>query len=163
YAVRATVTDQYVTVEGTFTWRITGPNVPPTLTPVPNQTNADNLVTVALQLSAVDRNGDTVTFGATGLPRSLTIDPATGRISGTLTPSDPGVYHVTVIASDGQLVARQTFIWTVTHVNRAPWVAVPENQPTRTSTVGSAYANAVLASRPEQYWRFGEAVGPIVA
>src|SRR5262249_39083783 len=92
YAVRATFTDQYVASEGTFTWRITGPNVPLTLTPVPNQTNADNLVTVALQLSAVDRNGDTVTFGATGLPRSLTIDPATGRISGTLTPSDPGVY-----------------------------------------------------------------------
>jgi VCBS repeat-containing protein len=44
--------------------------------------------------------GETLTFSATGLPASLTINPATGVISGTPTVGEIGPYTVTVTATD---------------------------------------------------------------
>src|SRR5262249_50885019 len=58
--------------------------------------------TAALQLSATDPDGDSLTFGATGLPPGLAVDPATGLVSGTFA-SGGGTYHVTATASDGTL------------------------------------------------------------
>ncbi|MBB3902799.1 tandem-95 repeat protein [Methylobacterium brachythecii] len=61
-------------------------------------------------------SGDHLSFAATGLPPGLTIDPATGVISGTL-PNDAAPvshYTVTVTATDmaGASVSR-SFTWTV--------------------------------------------------
>ncbi|MBB5209181.1 Ig-like domain-containing protein [Chiayiivirga flava] len=47
-----------------------------------------------------DPDGDTLVFSATGLPASLTIDPATGTISGTPSEAEIGDYTVTVTAED---------------------------------------------------------------
>ncbi len=65
----------------------------------------------------VDRDGDTLTYSATGLPEGLTIDPATGLISGrvALDASRDGPYRVVVTADDGQGgTARATFLIDVT-------------------------------------------------
>jgi hypothetical protein len=43
--------------------------------------------------------GGTVTFGATGLPNGLTLDPATGAVTGT--PTVDGTFVVTITANDG--------------------------------------------------------------
>jgi hypothetical protein len=43
----------------------------------------------------------------------LTVNPATGFISGTLGTGTAGSYEVTVTASDGSLSNSQTFTWTV--------------------------------------------------
>ena len=43
--------------------------------------------------------GDVLTYSATGLPAGVTIDPATGAISGA--PTQSGSFAVTVFASDG--------------------------------------------------------------
>ena len=43
--------------------------------------------------------GGIVTFGATGLPAGLTLDPATGAVTGT--PTADGTFLVTVTANDG--------------------------------------------------------------
>ena len=75
---------------------------------------------VELALVASDANGDMLTFSATGLPPGLTIAPATGLITGTLTKTAAGIYHVTASVSDGSLTHSQSFQWTVTHINRAP-------------------------------------------
>ena len=52
-----------------------------------------------------DIDGDTLTFTATGLPAGLSIDPATGIVSGTIDRNasqvNGGVYEVTITASDG--------------------------------------------------------------
>ena len=88
-------------------------NRPPTLAAVANQTSAEN-ATVSLQLVASDPDGDALTYSATGLPPSLTVNAATGLISGTVAPASAGVYSVTATASDASLATSQTFTWTVT-------------------------------------------------
>ena len=60
--------------------------------------------------------GDALTYGAAGLPPGLTLNPATGLISGTM--SVASVTHaVTVMASDASATSTQAFTWTVTHFN----------------------------------------------
>jgi hypothetical protein len=70
---------------------------------------------VALQLSASDPDGDTITYSALGLPPDLSIDPSTGLISGTLTAASLGTHSVTVTASDASASTNQSFTWTVTN------------------------------------------------
>lgn len=63
-----------------------------------------------------DPEDEALTFSATGLPASLTIDPATGTIAGTAT--EAGSYEVTVTAEDptGQ-TASATFTLTIAAVS----------------------------------------------
>ena len=63
--------------------------------------------------------GNTVTFGETGLPAGLSINPSTGAVTGT--PTTAGSYPVTVTATDSQALSVSTsFTWTVTnHVSVA--------------------------------------------
>jgi VCBS repeat-containing protein len=105
---------------------------------------SDTSFNVASYFSDVD--GDTLTYGASGLPTGLTIDPTTGIISGTIDHSASqggaaGVYNVTVTAtsSDGGSV-NQTFTWTVT--NPAP-VA---NDDAATTNEDTAVSGNVLSS-----------------
>ncbi len=70
---------------------------------------------IALQLSATDPDGDPVTYSAVGLPPGLTLDAATGLITGTVSSTAPGSYAVTVTVSDGSGSSSQSFIWTVTN------------------------------------------------
>jgi hypothetical protein len=65
-----------------------------------------------MQLSGADPDGDVLTYGANGLPPGLSIAVSTGLIAGT--PTNVGVYPVTVTVSDGMQTATRTFTWTVT-------------------------------------------------
>jgi Putative Ig domain len=67
-----------------------------------------------LQLAASDPDGDVLTYAATGLPPSLTVNGTTGLMSGTLSIASAGTYSVTATASDGTLSRNKTFTWTVT-------------------------------------------------
>jgi large repetitive protein len=90
-------------------------------TPLPNVAGLDGVaanIPVAGNFSDLD--GDTLSYAATGLPAGLTINPATGVISGTIdrNASQPngGVYTVTVTASDGRGgTVSSTFTYTVTN------------------------------------------------
>jgi large repetitive protein len=78
----------------------------PTANPVVAQAATDGAAITPIDVAAlagvVDPNADPLMYSAVGLPPGLSIDPATGVISGTLTPdaSGNGPYSVQVFAID---------------------------------------------------------------
>ncbi len=97
----------------TFTWTVnsTPVNQPPIVTNPGNQTNTVG-DTVTLAIIASDPDGDSLTYTTTGLPPGLTINGASGAITGTVTTD--GQSSVTIIVNDGR--GGQTtvnFSWTV--------------------------------------------------
>ncbi|MDP2518255.1 calcium-binding protein [Shimia thalassica] len=77
---------------------------------------------VLLELSQyfVDPDGDALTFTLFGLPQGVTLDAATGRISGSLTASaEPYELSVTVEDANGNS-ATESVSWRVENVNDAP-------------------------------------------
>jgi large repetitive protein len=109
-------------------------NRAPTLTQPANQTNSEGS-TVSVQLVASDPDGNPLTYSATGLPASLSVNTSTGVISGTLTFTSAGSYSVTATASDGTLSDSKTFSWTVSDVPQAP--SITSLSPT-SGAVGTA-------------------------
>ncbi len=78
---------------------------------------------ISLPTPATDPDGDPLLWSATGLPPGLSIEPATGLISGTVTygaaPGSP--YSVVVQVEDpGGLFDTDAFTWTITDTNRPP-------------------------------------------
>jgi len=71
--------------------------------------------TVSLPVVASDPTGAPLAYSADGLPDGLSIDPATGVISGTVadTAADGMPWTVTLSATDGTETADRTFQWTV--------------------------------------------------
>ena len=143
YTIAVTATDdQGETFVTNLTYVITNP--PPVVTtPIEDfQHTVGEDFTTQVADNFNDPDGDTLTYTATGLPAGLTIDPATGEISGQLdpaavidAPNGDGIYTVTVTVDDGQggtvtstfrFVALDAF----TPENETPdGPAVPRSQP----------------------------------
>jgi O-glycosyl hydrolase len=83
-----------------------------TVTNPGSQTTATGAA-VSLQIKATDSAaGQTLTYGAAGLPAGLSINSSTGLISGTATTA--GTYSVTVTATDGTGASGSaSFTWTI--------------------------------------------------
>ena len=100
----------------TFTLDATN-QAPIVIVPTADQHSADGvIVTLAAAPAFADPNGDPLTYAATGLPKGLAIDPATGTITGTIDPraSVYGPFAVTVTATDDKgATASETFVWRV--------------------------------------------------
>jgi hypothetical protein len=112
YLVTVTATDGTASASQSFNWTI---NQTVSFTAPGDQSNIDG-DSVSLPVSASDPNGAPLTYSSSGLPPGLSIDSATGLISGTISDSaDTGSpYAVTVTATDGTSTASTTFNWTVT-------------------------------------------------
>ena len=113
YTVTVTVSNGTDSSSTTFIYVVTNPS--PTLTNPGDQTSPESTA-VMLQVVATDPDGDPLTFSATGLPPGLSINSATGLITGTLsdTAATGSPYLVTVTVSDSTANTSVAFIWNVT-------------------------------------------------
>jgi len=129
----------------------------PAVTPVlSNPGNQSGLVgtAVSLQLSATDPNGDTLGYGASGLPVGLSIDPATGLISGT--PTAPGVYNVVVAASDGVNSDVKGLVWTINQVQTFTLNPLPSPPVQLVGDAVTFTASATGGSNLQYKWYFDD-------
>ncbi len=84
---------------------------------------------IKLQISANDNNSGPLSYGASGLPRGLSIKSTTGLITGR--PSMAGGYSVVVTAKTGAVSASVPFRWTITgpNVPRASLTGIAKGRP----------------------------------
>ena len=104
------------------------------------------MTVINLDAGATDLDGDALTYAASGLPAGLSIDTASGLISGTIAFSAAAgsPYSGRVTVRDGTTVdATDSFEWTVTNTNRAPSVT---NPGTQTGDVGDVVSLQIEAS-----------------
>ena len=110
-------------MEKTFAITVNNINRPPELSPVGQQTVAENAtLTVALQGSDPDKeDAGKLQYAGTNLPQGATLDPANGTLSWTPGYTQAGSYQISIKLTDtGGLTAELTVPVDVTDVNRAP-------------------------------------------
>jgi hypothetical protein len=109
---------------------------------------------VSLQINASDSaSGQTLTYSATGLPAGLSINSASGLISGT--PTTAGTSNVTVTATDGTGAAGSaSFTWTVGSGSGCGTANIALNKPTTASSMenGSFPASAATDGNTGTRW-----------
>lgn len=131
YSVTVTADDgNGGSADDTFTLTVNNVNDAPEVVAATADQGANTGATVSVDAGAAfsDPDGDTLTYAASGLPASLSIDTATGVISGTLTGADlaGSPYTITVTADDGNGgTVDDSFTLTVTVSNNAPTVVTP--------------------------------------
>ena len=79
----------------------------------PGAQSTDVSAIVNLQLQAQDSASNPLSYSATGLPPGLSINPSTGKITGSAT-NQAGLYQATVLAASKGGTNSASFTWTVT-------------------------------------------------
>jgi hypothetical protein len=135
YWISAEATDE----DGTYSSNglTVSANTPPILQNPGNRQSTLN-VPLNLQIIASDADaGDTMSYAANGLPRGLSIDVATGLISGT--PSKTGNYNVVLFVSDSRgATTSTTFSWSITRKSTAPAPTVSLSASAETIAFGES-------------------------
>lgn len=107
---------------------------------------------VNLQMQANDPNGDLLTWSANGLPNGLSINPASGLISGT--PIVAGSFNATVTVTDGNTApASASFTWVIDNLLNV--------QPLSGTAIGAGSTVTLTAQttgglNPQYRWSFGD-------
>jgi YVTN family beta-propeller protein len=139
------------------------PVVNPAVTPVlanPGAQSGEAGTPASLQLSATDPNGDSLTYGASGLPPGLFVNAATGAITGT--PTAAGTFNVVVSATDGVNTDSEAFVWTI--AAGPPFVldTPPPPPPALAGSTVTFTASVTGGSGMEYQWDFDDGT-PITA
>lgn len=144
-------TDGAPATEKTVRFTVPSENHPPTVTVPAAQSTAQGQ-SVTLTVAASDPDGDTLTYAATGLPPGLTIDAATGVVSGSVTTA--GVYTVVVTATDGKAGSgTANFTWTVV---APPSTIAPVLASPATAGAAVSYTADATGSGLTYSWDFGD-------
>ena len=109
YSVVLTASDGQASASTTFNWTISGISLS-------NPGDQTDLVgdTISLALTGTDGGAGALTFGETGLPAGLTLDPTAGLISGVIgSGASDTTTAVTLTLSDGSASTTQTLNWSV--------------------------------------------------
>jgi hypothetical protein len=111
YSTTITASDGRSSSSASFTWNIASRI---TITPIADQQNTEG-DSVSLQVQATDLHSGELSYSASGLPTGLSINPATGAISGTIAAGAGNIapYSTTVTVSDGTSSVSTTFTWNV--------------------------------------------------
>ena len=115
-------------------WRLQGAESQPpfVVAPIADQLSDEGeIISLDVAGNFDDPESDELSFSADGLPPGLAISGA-GLISGTLGFDTSGGYAVTVNAFDGFSTAADSFLWTVTNINRPPVATGPLPDPSST-------------------------------
>jgi len=139
YAVTFRATDGVAEAAETITIRVAPTNGVPSFTPIGNRavSEADQINFV---VSAIDSNGDTLTYSATNVPRGASFDAARRVFSWVPDYARSGSYVVSFHVTDGSTSVTENATITVTNVNRVPVVSgatsavIKAHQTLRTST-----------------------------
>jgi hypothetical protein len=151
------LTDGSLTSSETFTITVyaVDSQFPPVLSPIGNQTVAEGS-TSNVTVSATDGDGESLSW-TLSLPNFASFTPAGGSpgfASGTmsLAPSycEAGTYSATIGVSDGSSTDNETFVVTVTDVNRLPVWSTPQGGYALALNEGTSANLSVQASDPDQ-------------
>jgi YVTN family beta-propeller protein len=129
------------------------PAVVPALANPGNQATLLNNA-VNLQLAATDPNGDVLSYAASGLPTGLSINPATGLVSGTATAT--GSFNVVLSVSDGVNNASASLVWTVSVPGQLGVQAVANPVASASGAAATFSAAASGGVNPRYSWNFGD-------
>ena len=122
YAVSVSASDgQLTSAPQTATITVNHVNRSPILRMTANQIIEEGKA-LQFTVSAMDPDGDALTYSATGLPQGAAFDPATRIFTWTPTYYQAGNYTVTFTVSDGVLSVSQTIVITVNNVNGSPQI-----------------------------------------
>ena len=116
-------------------------NDPPAFTSTPI-TEARPGVAYTYTITAIDIDGDALTYTAIVLPGWLTFDASSHILSATPGEGDVGDQHVTIRISDGTLYTDQTFVITVGYGNHAPTFT---SDPATSVVIGNSYVYTITA------------------
>ncbi len=140
YSITITDTDGTNSASQNFDWDVSQRIA---VSAIADQQNVEG-DTVSLQVAATSPDGNTLTYSADALPTGLSINSASGMITGTVSvgAAADGPYQTTVTASDGTYSGSQTFNWTVTAANPVS-VTLPADQ---TNIEGDTVSVQVVAT-----------------
>ena len=126
-------------------------NSPPLLTTPSAQTSTQGL-SASLDLFASDPDGHALSWQASGLPPGLSLNTASGRISGV--PTTAGGYNVQVSVSDGQGGnTTASFAWTV---QATATTVAPVAAPAIVAGASASYTATATGSGLQYSWDFGD-------
>jgi YVTN family beta-propeller protein len=137
------------------------PNPNPSVTPNlsdPGDQSGQAGAALSLQLSATDPNGDALSYGASGLPAGLSVNAATGLISGT--PSTGGAYNVVVTTTDGINSDSESFVWTIAAAEPFVLDTPPPPAPALAGATVTFEASVTGGSGVQFQWDFDDGTPP---
>jgi hypothetical protein len=143
YTITFTVSDGQLSGVETVTVTVSNINRPPVLDPIAQQTVFENNL-LSLAISAIDPDGDTLTYSAPELPQGATF--ANAFFQWTPDFDAMGTYSVSFTVSDGEAEHSLTAQIQVENTNRAP---VLEPLSDQTTTEGDLLALAIQATDPD--------------